>query len=254
MVENLTIKQKLASGFGVIIIALLLISAIAYYSLTSIQSRLLPIFNQWQPQSLASQALVIKVNQAASALGYYLLSQSEQEKEQYLKALDEAHSLIQLLKVSVKQDNIPAINLAVDNLEKNILLLTSFKEQMIVLATNPEENQPAVKIAKQELEVISLRMLQLTQDIVYGFDDEFDISTQNSANELRYNWAMVMSDVRSYIAFRDESIIEQLELFQKGVDQNLDNLIAVEDTLEDEQIEALEEIQSLLPSYQQKWN
>jgi methyl-accepting chemotaxis protein len=253
MVKNLTIKQKLTAGFGVIIIALLLISAMAFYSLTSIQNRLLPIFHQWQPQSLASQALVIKVNQAASALGYYLLSQSEHEKNQYLLALEETHSLIQQLKASVKKDNVPELNLAADKLEKNFLLFTSFKEQMVLLATNSEENQPAVKIVKNELEVISLRILQLTQDIVYGFEEDFDLDTQNSANELRYNWAMVMSEVRSYIAFRDENIIEQLELFQKGVNQYINNLIAAEDTLEDEQIEALEEIQSLLPSYQQKW-
>lgn len=253
MIKNLTIKQKLAAGFGVIILALLFISSIAFYSLTSIQNKLVPIFNQWQPQSLASQTLVIKVNQAASALGYYLLSQSEHEKTQYLKALNEAKDLINELKVSVQQDNSPELNESVKNLEKNITLLSNFKTQMISLATNSEENQPAVKIAKQELEVISLRILQLTQDIVYGFEDDFDIETQNSANELRYNWAMVTSEVRSYIAYRDQRIIEELDLFQKGVNQYIDNLVDAEDLLEDEQFEALEEIQSLLPSYQEKW-
>jgi methyl-accepting chemotaxis protein len=253
MFNNLTIKQKLAAGFSVTIIALLFISSVAFYSLTSIQNRLLPIFNQWQPLSLASQTLVIKVNQAASALGYYLLSQSEQEKKQYLKALDEVQSLIQQLKVSVNNGGSSKLNNLVEILEKDITELSSFKDQMILLATNAEENQPAVKIAKQELEVISLRILQLTQDIVYGFEEDSDLSLQNSANELRYNWAMVMSEVRSYIAFRDLSIIEQIELFKKGVDQNIINLMEMEDALEDEQIEALEEIQNLIPSYHQKW-
>lgn len=253
MFNNLTIKQKLAAGFSVTIIALLFISSVAFYSLTSIQNRLLPIFNQWQPLSLASQTLVIKVNQAASALGYYLLSQSEQEKKQYLKALDEVQSLIQQLKVSVNNGGSSKLNNLVEILEKDITELSSFKDQMILLATNAEENQPAVKIAKQELEVISLRVLQLTQDIVYGFEEDSDLSLQNSANELRYNWAMVMSEVRSYIAFRDLSIIEQIELFKKGVDQNIINLMEMEDALEDEQIEALEEIQNLIPSYHQKW-
>ncbi|MDB2386282.1 methyl-accepting chemotaxis protein [Shewanella sp.] len=252
MLSNLTIKRKLTIGFVVIISTLIVVAAVAYHGLKSTHEEIKPIFERLQPQALKAHLLVTKVNQAASALGYYLLSRSETEKHAYIEALNETDTLLHSLKKDVARNNNQALNRTVEDLERDIKTLASYRNEMFKLATNSEENQPAVKIVKQELEQIGTRILQLTQDIVYGFDD-IEPDMMSSANELRYNWAMKMSAVRSYIAFRDEKVIERFELFKQGVKQNIETLHAKEDYLSDEQVDALEEITALLDRYDTTW-
>ncbi len=251
--NKFSIMQKLTFGFGILIAALVLLAAISYTGLKSTQDEITPIFEELHPQLIKSKELVSKVNQAASALGYYLLSQGDAEKSQYLAAIEQSNQLLLQLKNSAQKSGNGQVIKSVENLEKQVKVLADFKQQMFDLAQSNEENLPAFKIAKQHLEVIGLRVVQLTQDVVYGFEDEQAQALVSTANELRYNWAMLMSEVRSYIAFREPSTIEQIELFKQGTQQNIASILAEEDELSDEQFEALEEINEHLPDYFQFW-
>jgi methyl-accepting chemotaxis protein len=249
----LTIKQRLNFGFGVILIALILLATVTYSGLNSIYKEMTPIFTDIQPRMMQSKELVIKVNQAASALGYYLLSQGDHEKSDYLAAIDNANKLVaDLSKSTASSDNIELKNI-VSRIGGHVTDLGNYKEQMFTLAEDDQENLPALKIAKQHLEVIGLHLLQLTSDIVYGFENESDEEVVNAAHELRYNWAMLMSGARSYIAYRNEDSVAQLELFKLGAQQNLDKIIVFEDDLSDEQLDAIEEINDVFPSYINYW-
>lgn len=256
ILRSLNIKQKLIFSFGLINFALILVASISYIGLNSTKNEMTPIFEELQPQSLQSQALVIKVNQAASALGNYLLSKGEAEKKLYLTALKESNELLERLKVSSNKRNDRQVSRLIESLEVHIKKLASFQDRMFDLAENDQENQPALKIIKQELQPIGLRVLQLIQDIVYGFDDDIEVDKEipHIVNELRFNWAMYMSEVSSFIAFRDQSIIEHLTLFKQGAQQNITLLSSAEDQLEDEQLDALEEMNELMPIFNDLWS
>ncbi|WP_111978879.1 HAMP domain-containing methyl-accepting chemotaxis protein [Algibacillus agarilyticus] len=253
LTNKLTIKQKLTWGFSVIISALLLVALVSYSSLKSAQTSINPIFESVQPQLLLSKELEVKVNLAASALANYLLSKNKQDKESYEQALKTSFKLLNELKKLTQNSSITSLPNEVRKLETQITKLTQYKSKMLVLASDDKENLPALKIAKEHLEIIGLRILQLTQDIVYGFEDALDEDITHAANELRYNWAMTMSEIRSYIAFRDESRIEHINLFKQGTEQNIQALQTFEDELVDEQLEALEEINELIPEYIDHW-
>jgi methyl-accepting chemotaxis protein len=252
-INGLSIKQKVTFGFGTIIAALVILAAISYQGLKSTKDEVTTIFEDTQPQLLKSKDLVIKVNQAASALGYYLLSQNDTEKTLYLATINDTKTLLNELRDAVHHNGNQEQIALVNTLVAEFGILTTFKERMLLLAMDDQSNQPALKIAKQQLEVIGLSLLQHTHDIVYGFDEEENFDLVSSAQELRYNWAMSMSEVRSYIAFRNPKSIEQINLFKQGAQQNIAALIDAEDDLADEQIEALEEIQQLYPQYIEYW-
>lgn len=252
ILKSLSLKQKLILSFGLINSSLILIASVSYIGLNSTKNEMTPIFEELQPQSLQSQALVIKVNQAASALGYYLLSKGEIEKELYLIALNESNDLLEKLKSSSNNKTDLQVSKLIESLDEHIKKLASFQNKMFDLAENDQKNQPALKIIKQDLQPIGTHVLQLIQDIVYGFDAGKEVS--HVANELRFNWAMYMSEISSYIAFRDQSVIEHLTLFKQGVQQNIGLLSSFEDQLEDEQLDALEEMNELIPTYNELWN
>lgn len=254
LLSSLSIKQKLIFSFGLINFSLILVASISYLGLNSTQNEMAPIFDELQPQSIQSQALVIKVNQAASALGNYLLSKRQEEKNLYISALKESNDLLEQLKISSKKRNDNQVSMLIISLETHITKLASFKRIMFNLAEDDQKNQPALKLIKQELHPLALHILQLIQDIVYGFEDDANAEFTHMANELRFNWAMYMSEIGSFIAFRDAKTIEQLTLFKQGVQQNLSLLSSAEDDLEDEQLDALEEINELMPQFNTLWN
>jgi len=250
---TLSIKHKLLAGYGAIFLLLLMVAGVAYVSLSNIQLQISRMAQSSQPKVIASLNLASQIHQGSSALAYYMLSTQQQDKNTYLASLDDVQGSIVSLQVLVKDSRDQAAITDVNTIATLANKLNSYKETMFSLAGNNELNIPALKIASQELEPIGEKLLQLTTDIVLAESDSDDTQQTSqithAAQELRFNWAMVMSNVRSYLAFRDETLMERMQLFKAGTAQTLQTLSNLEEVLGEDQLDALDEFIDLQQQY-----
>lgn len=255
---TLTIKTKILSGYGVILALLILVATVAYINLTHIQRSLSEVVEQSQPKAIASLELSSKIYKNSSDLGYFMLSTDEQDKEAYLKSFDAAEKSIKTLKNIVNDISDNLSKDAVDRIETLNEKLNSYQDQMFYLASSREKNLPALDIANKKLEPIGTKLLQLTSDIVLSEPDTDDPEEASEimllAHDLRFHWAMVTSNVRSYLAFRNESVITNVNLYKTGTRQLVDALSENEDLLSEEQIDALDEFIELEEQYYVSFN
>lgn len=255
---TLTIKSKILGGYGVILVLLIAVASVAYINLTHIQETLTHIIDDSQPKAIASLELSIKMHKSSSDLAYFMLSTDENDKETYLKSFNAAQHSIEVLKDIVNKTQDKLVMDAVDKIEVLSKNINSYQSKMFDLASSREKNLPALKIAAQELEPLSSKLLQLTSDIVLSTPDTDDPSEISEllliAHDLRYHWAMVTSNVRSYLAFRDESVINNIELYKTGTLQLVEALTEKEDSLSEEQVDALDEFIDLKERYYLSFN
>lgn len=255
---TLTIKSKILSGYGIILALLIIVAAVAYINLISIQEKLAEVVERSQPKAIVSLELSSKMNKSSSDLGYFMLSTDEKDKEAYLKSFNSAQESIKTLKSIVNDAHDNLATDAVNRIENLAGKLISYQDKMFDLASSREKNLPALKIATEELEPLGSKLLQLASDIVLSSPDTDDPIESSEimliAHDLRFHWAMVTSNVRSYLAYRDESVISNINLFKVGTRQLVEGLSDKEDALSEEQIDALDEFIELEERYYLSFN
>jgi len=250
---TLTIKHKLWGGYALILALLLTVALVSYVNLSDIQSKIKTVAEDSQPKVIASLELASQIHKSSSSLGYFMLSNDELDKQAYLNNLSTVQVRIQNLQEIVSHSEDRS---TIDDVNRIADLATRFngyKDAMFELASDAEKNLPALHIATQELEPLGTKLLQLTTDIVLTTpetDDPDELSELIlAAHELRYHWAMVISNVRSYLAFRNQSVIDNINLFRGGIRQITGDLSGKEDLLSEDQIDALDEFIMLEQDY-----
>ncbi len=250
---TITIKHKLLFGYSAILILLLIVALVAFNSFSQIEVKITKVAQDSQPKVIASLELASQVYQGSSALAYYMLSSNEVDKKAYLEKLHVVRTSLAALQSLAKKSQDTNVIKEVKGITHLVTQLNNYKDTMFELAVDTQKNIPALKIASQQLEPIGEKLLQLTTDIVLAEADTEDIDELSeltlAAQELRFNWAMVTSNVRSYLAFRDEALIGRMNLFKAGTQQIVQDLNALEDRLGDDQIDALEEFIELQQQY-----
>ncbi len=90
-----TIKQKMLSGFGVMLVILVVIGIQTTTSMMSIRTATKNMVEDRQPALLLSKSLETRVTEAFGSMGYYLLSKDERMKEMSIKDIEQANSLLE---------------------------------------------------------------------------------------------------------------------------------------------------------------
>ncbi|WDE03194.1 methyl-accepting chemotaxis protein [Thalassomonas viridans] len=249
-------RNKILGSLGGLLIMLLLVLTVAYLSMKSMKRETGQFIEKLIPTLVASMDLANKVHQSSSSLGYYMLSQESSDKQKYLENLNSLKTRLESLKQILNQSrdsgrtkDQPQINYIATLVDE----LSNYQTVMFDLAEHPEKNRPALQIAKDHLEPMGSKALQMTTDIVLGESDTEDVEQYADLlldiHNLRYQWAMILSNVRHYLALRNHEILEEVDLFKKGLDQGIISLTAKEDLLGDEQQDALDEFSQLKDDY-----
>lgn len=246
-----SMRKKILGSLGGLLVMLLLVLTVAYFSMKSMESETGQFIDKLIPTLVASMDLANKVHQSSSSLGYYMLSKENSDKQKYLENLQNLKSRLESLKniLNKTRENKNQFN----HIAALVDQLNNYQVIMFELAEKPEKNRPALQIAQQYLEPIGSNALQMTTDIVLGESDIDDMDLYADLlldiHSLRYKWAMTLSNVRHYLALRDKNILTDVELFKKGVEQGIVDLFAKEEQLGEEQLDALEEFSQLKAQY-----
>jgi len=243
LLNSMSVRQKVWVGFGVLVALLLLVSALCYRSLFRVEDRLAHVVDELQPAMLASMDLAVSLDEAAAALGFYLLSEESADKLRYESALRSVDESLARLTRSLDsiQDTTTAQDL--DRLRQQVRDFTAYEKQMVGLVDDRTSNIAGLSYAAEHLNPISQEMLQLAGEMIMSEFEEAASEKRrqllNIIHDMRYAWANVMNGVRAYIAFRGQRSLDEINLYLDAVQSNVDALQQFGDELTLDQEDSL---------------
>jgi methyl-accepting chemotaxis protein len=246
--SRLSVRQKLWGGFGVLLVLMLLLSAVSYRSLFSVDHRLGLVVERLQPTMLASQDLSQALTDATAALGLYLLAGDEATRNDYHRSLLQVDSALQALQQLQSEGEQGTVE-TLESLQALVERFKAYEPVMTGLVADDMKNFAGQSFAAQRINPLSQQMLQLTGEMLMSEFEE-DVTPQrrellNQVHELRYAWSNVMNGVRAYIAFRGQRAIDEANLYLGAVEQAISRLNAMQDRLTFEQEEGLAQFAAL---------
>lgn len=213
--NNISIRNKIWGGFGIILIVLAAVAMTAAVSLTKTESSVDNVVNRIQPMVLASNDLTSTLNQTSGALGYYMLTKDQSFWREYEEGIQKVDTVINHLSTLVDENDQNTREL-VNNIKMDINTFVSFKDKMLELSKDPLKNEPGLLFSAQKLNPVAQEILQkLSEAWISEQDTELSAVRKEVLillGELRYTWANTMSGVRRFLAFRNQASVDEYQL------------------------------------------
>jgi len=249
LLANLSVKQKVWGGFGLMLGILVAVSLSAFLSLTSIRGTVGSVVNEAQPMVITSMELMDRLNQASGSLGFYLLSKEESHKTAYQDSLAKTFETLDQLKNLPLVQSDEATQSLVAEIEADVVRFKGYQDQMLTLASNTQQNFPAMAFAAQNINPISQRMLQSLSQMIMAETEE-EASTKRKQlltdiNDLRYAWANIMNGVRAYLAFRAQPSLDEADMYREQSTKLIERIRGYGDDLTLDQADSLEQVDAL---------
>lgn len=251
-INNISIRNKIWGGFGIILIVLAAVSLTAALSLSKTEDSVGHVVNRSQPMVLASNELTSTLNEASGALGYYMLTKDQSFWRNYEEGIERVEKVITHLNSLVDQNDKKTQELVAD-IQNDIQTFVSFKDRMLVLSKDPLKNEPGLLFSAQKLNPVAQEILQKMSE-AWISEEEAEVSKlrkdiYTQLGELRYSWANTMSGVRRFLAFRNQASVNEYQLQFDLSGEILKKLAKYEDSYTFEQTDAIARINELRTLY-----
>ncbi len=251
--SRLQIRHKLWLGFGAILAVLALLALVSLRSLSSAQHSVESVVGESLPTVIRSQELATALDEAGEALGFFLLSKTDHDRQKYeqaLKRLDRIVGELREMPAVAADEEASAI---VSRVTEGIARLKTYRLRMLELAENFSRNFPAFQFSAENLNPHALVVQQNLAQIVSAEREE-DVSPERRellflATDLRQAWTNVLNGIRGYMAFRGKTDRENLQLFVDVYKEKLARLNERAEMLNFEQTDALEQVNEHSAAY-----
>ncbi len=225
--NQLTIKQKMLSGFAVMLVILAIIGVQTINSVLGIRAATRTVVEDHQPALLLSKALETRISEAFGSMGYYLLSKDERMKDSSITDIEQANKLLaQIRSLPIMTDFVEA-QLLLDNIADEISQYTEFQKQMFKLTSSRRLNFPAMQFSVENLNPVSEEIILNLNNMLEGEDEgnaDDTATVRDIIQHLRYSWVRNMSEVRSYLGFKYQGALNQRQLYFQAFREKLDEL------------------------------
>ena len=251
-INNISIRNKIWGGFGIVLIILAAIAMTAAISLTKTESSVDNVVNRVQPMVLASNDLTSTLNETSGALGYYMLTKDQSFWRSYEQGVKKVDVVIKQLE-SLVDENDKKTQELVNNIKTDITRFVAFKARMLELSKDPLKNEPGLLFSAQKLNPVAQEILQKLGE-AWISEEEAEVSKLRKdvfvlVGELRYTWANTMSGVRRFLAFRNQASVDEYQLQYNLSGEILDKLAKYENDYTFEQTDAIARIIELRTLY-----
>lgn len=228
--NNISIRNKIWGGFGVILIVLAIVAMTAALSLSKTEKSVDHVVNRVQPMVLESNNLTSVLNETSGALGYYLLSQEKSFKEVYLNGFNKIDIIMKKLSSLTQNESVDIeTKELLELIKSDVQKFAAYKDKMIELAENEMLNKPGMAYSGSDINPLSQQILQLmSQAISSELEEGVSIIRREvltDFQDLRYAWANVMNGARAFMAFRTKSSIDEYELYIEQSGIKLDKIL-----------------------------
>lgn len=250
--NNISIRNKIWGGFGIVLIILAAVAMTAAISLTKTESSVDNVVNRIQPMVLASNDLTSTLNEASGALGYYMLTKDQSFWRSYEQGVKKVDDVIRELEALVDVNDKKTQEL-VNDIKTDITSFVDFKARMLELSKDSLKNEPGLLFSAQKLNPVAQEILQKLGE-AWISEEEAEVSKLRKdvfvlVGELRYTWANTMSGVRRFLAFRNQASIDEYQLQYNLSGEILDKLAKYENDYTFEQTDAIARIIELRTLY-----
>jgi methyl-accepting chemotaxis protein len=254
---KLSISHKLWGGFAIILVLLVVVVGDTLFSLAQVKEKASTVTEEVQPTLIASMELMTELKQAASSLGFFLLTKEETHKTHYHNHLLSIDEKLQALKdTPVAQKNAETQSV-LTNIEAKVAQFKAYEPRMLTLAKVDAENFPALKFGNDAINPINAEILQAMSDMVRSEADE-EASEERKLlytdiQNLRYTWTNVVNNMRLFVTGGHPDMLSNARLFIEGA-TGLTRKIAnnYEGMLTFEQEEAVATLEQNIPAYAEK--
>lgn len=212
---SFSIKQKLIIGFGFMLLSIILLSAIMLLALEMTKTKFTMIVENDTPMVVQSMQLAELVEQTKSALGLYLLSESQEYKTLYQENLKKLKPTLQRLKDLQQIQNDEKVEVWLKSISDNLNKFANFKEQVLELAIDDNKNYPALAQASDSLNPPTMALLQALGSMLQEEENEAKRTELIMIlHHMRYLWVNIISEFRAFLAYRSEVSVKNIEAFQ----------------------------------------
>ncbi len=252
--SRFSIRVKIYAAAALMILLLVAVAAISLTSLSSTKGLVTNVVEERQPLTIKSLQLADYLDRANAELGFYLSSKEDSNKQAYLKALSDIDKVITALKAMPAVNEDPETASLVDSIAKDVVKYKSYRDRMLQLAIDDNENQPGIKFSAGDMAPVSQDIQQYLTQMLTSEDAETDPSYErkkllNEFAELRQKWMNILINNRAYIAFRTEGNITNINVYRDGFIEQIKQISAKDDLLTFEQQEAIEAINEAQERY-----
>ena len=225
-----------------------IVSLTALYSLTNTQDDIIDVVEVRQPLTMASLELAEILEKTNAALGFYLSSTKDEDKQQYVTALGELDAILKKLYAMPAVKNDESSLRLIKKIEASLEKYKSYRQEMLVLAVDFQKNFPAIGISGTKMNPVAMDIQANLQAMILSESEEEPSAERKQLlldiSELRINWMNVIIGNRAYMAFRGKAALDNLNLYVGVYNDMLAKFNQYEDLLTFEQVDALDTIRS----------
>ena len=278
--DNFSIKSKLGTAFGLILLVLMAVSLAGLRGASQSEKNVRRVVEQIQPAVLALTDLEARVQRTAASMGFFLKSGEEAHKTLYLAenkalvdAMEDSRAALQALGDQSAIEHF-------DALAKQVGAFTAYEARLLELSSANVKNMPAMALAEERLNPRHMEILQALGEMLSSERDaqeevieEFASAASDTASydfsapastvdpellarlqgridvmeavqDMRYSWGQVINSMRGFLAFRDPALRENTQIYLEQNEAALARLrgAADADRLTFEQSDALERL------------
>ena len=187
----------------------------------------------------------------AQSLGFFLLSKEQDHKDRYSNKMEELEAIIDAFGSEVDAEYTKQYDL--DQLSDDLLVFSDSGDRLLELAEDDGQNYPARAFASDNVNSMMREVSQHIEIMVHAEIDEGPSEERHdlasTLNDLRVTWNKMTSEVRLYLAFRNQSAIENVKLYEDSLKAQAEIIASFEDLLTFEQDDALSQVSEQLPIY-----
>lgn len=237
MLSNLTIRTKLYLGGAGIAILLLLITAMAFWNLNLVRDQLTTVIKVDQPRAFATLELAKDVEAFSVSLVSYMLSGELETLQQAQKRLQTLERRVAQLKRQLR-DRGDLRTLEV--IEARLKAVKDKLPQIIAMQKDHTIKYPALKVVSSGMDSAAQQIQSALSQMILSELSEADPERMDILQkliELQKTWLNIMINLRGFVAFRSENMVENIENFLDTFEKQLAalNKYADDFTLEEEE-------------------
>ncbi len=250
---NLSLRYKLLCAFGAVLVVMVIQGINSINSLSSVHEQVDKVVGYAQPAVISSMEIAAEMQQTAASLGFYLLSKEKQHKDYYIEGQKALQALISQLQTLPAISNSPQGTELVRLIARDVSDFEAYRDQMILLAENPNENIPAMQLAGQSINPVYREMIQLIGTMILSEEteepDEERKEMLAAMNSLRFTLVNLNNEIRLYLAFRTSAALDNLSIYSETLQSQAEGLAAMEALFTLEQADAYAQLMEKIPPF-----
>ncbi|WP_018953059.1 methyl-accepting chemotaxis protein [Thioalkalivibrio sulfidiphilus] len=214
---RLSIRFKLLAGFAFVLAILLIVSLIGLRGLQATRVMVDEMVGEVQPVTLAAMEVDSALHNAASSLGFYLMSKEDVHRDAYDANLARLREAVSGLASAPLVQADPELNRLVTAIAAEAESFMGYRDEMVAVATDLSLNMPAMEISAVRLNPFAQEYLQnISQMAATEMSEDLSETRRelfNDFHEVRYGMSNIMAGIRGFVAFRDTASRENTQLY-----------------------------------------